>query len=100
VTRSTHISEPAGAELSAAVRWYEGQQPGLGGKLFDAVMEAVSLIERHPEIGRSLSLKPHRRQLLVEGFPFHVVYQLTETMIAILAIAHVKRRPDYWKSRE
>ena len=45
------ISESASLELSEAVRWYEERRPGWGGRLFDAVVHALTLIQAHPEIG-------------------------------------------------
>lgn len=35
----------------------------------------------------------------VKRFPFRVVFQKLEDCILIIAIAHAKRRPDYWKNR-
>jgi plasmid stabilization system protein ParE len=100
VNRSTRIADAASTELHEAVHWYETQQISLGGKLFDAVADAVNLIQRHPGIGKPVSRKSQTRQLLVEGFPFQIVYYLTESEIAIVAVAHAKRRPGYWKNRD
>jgi len=35
----------------------------------------------------------------VARFPYHVVYRLEDDEIVILAIAHMKRRPGFWKHR-
>ena len=37
--RPVRSSEPASAELTEAVRWYETRRTGLGGEFFDAVAE-------------------------------------------------------------
>lgn len=99
MTRSIRTSSPAAEELREAVGWYELHQPGLGGKLFEAVAETVQLIERHPEIGKPFSRKTATRQLLVQGFPYQIVYHVTQTDITIIAVAHLKRRPGYWRGR-
>jgi plasmid stabilization system protein ParE len=45
------LSDPATAELTHAIRWYEQQRAGLGGELLDAITETIDLIRTHPEIG-------------------------------------------------
>ena len=99
MTRPTHTSEPASNEFSEAVRWYEARRPGLGGEFFDAVAATLSLIESNPEIGTTISADGHTRRALVARFPYQVVYRLKPTEMVIVAIAHLKRRPGYWKNR-
>ena len=91
--------KPAREEFAAAVRWYEEQRPGLGGEFFDAVVHATSLIQAQPEIG-TLSPDHRTRRVLVERFPCQVVYRLAADEIVIVAIAHLKRRPGYWRKRK
>ena len=66
---------------------------------FNAVAATVSHIETNPEIGTTISTDGHTRRTLVARFPYQVVYRLRPTEIVIVAIAHLKRRPGYWKSR-
>jgi hypothetical protein len=35
----------------------------------------------------------------MQRFPFSVVYLDDPELIAIIAVAHTKRRPGYWKGR-
>ena len=93
------ISEPASDELTDAVRWYETRRPGLGAELFDAVVESIEGIERQPEIGTAVYPDPQTRRVLVVRFPYQVVYRLDQNEIVVVAIAHLKRRPGYWKHR-
>lgn len=95
----SRISQPASAEFGEAVRWYETRRSGLGGEFFDAVVSTVALIEANPEIGTTLSRDGQTRRVLVARFPYQVVYRLRRTEIVVVAIAHLKRRPDYWKNR-
>ena len=93
------VSEPASDEFRAAVRWYEGRRRGLGGEFFDAVVATLSLIETRPEIGSSPFRDPETRRMLVSRFPYQVVYRLVPDEIIVVAIAHLRRRPGYWKHR-
>jgi len=99
VKRAVRTGEPASKELIDAVRWHEARRPGLGGEFFDAVAETLTLVGARPEIGSASRHDPQTRRVLVPRFPYQVVYRLTPTEIVIVAVAHLKRRPDYWKSR-
>ena len=99
VTRILRNLKAAREEFAAAVRWYEQQRPGLGGEFFDAVVHVTSLIHAQPEMGTPS--RDHRtRRVLVQRFPYQVVYRLSEDEIVIVAIAHLKRRPGYWRKRK
>lgn len=99
MTRGVRISESASEELTDAVRWYEARRAGLGAELFDAVVATVDLIERQPESGTAAYADPQTRRVLVARFPYQIVYRLDDNEIVILAVAHLKRRPGYWKHR-
>jgi len=99
VTRTLRNLKEAREEFAAAVRWYEEQRPGLGGEFFDAVVHATSLIQAQPEIG-ALSRDRRTRRVLVQRFPYQVIYRLSVDEIVIVAIAHLKRRPGYWRKRK
>jgi len=43
------------------------------------------------------TLDVYRR--LVDGFPFAIVYVELDAQILVLAVAHGKRRPGYWRER-
>jgi len=99
VTRLLRISQPASEELTDAVRWYEGRRAGLGGDFFDAISAMLALIEANPEIGSTISADNATQRVLVPRFPYQIVYRLMPAAMVIVAIAHLKRRPGYWKNR-
>jgi toxin ParE1/3/4 len=39
------------------------------------------------------------RRYLLRGFPFIVVYRVTERDIEVIAVAHGRRKPGYWEDR-
>lgn len=87
----------ARAELDAAVEYYEVRLEGLGLRFLAAVQEASERIESSPEAGSPLPGELRKR--LVQGFPFSVIYGVSEHRISILAVAHQHRRPGYWRRR-
>ena len=61
---------------------------------------AAALIAEAPERYPALSSDPRARRLVVEGFPFSVVYTFVGgKTVFIVAIAHYKRRPRYLAQR-
>jgi len=73
----TFRPEPeASAELEDAALWYEGQRPGLGLELVQAVDFALEQIAGWPQIGRRVAGLPNDvpvRKVPVRRFPYHVV---------------------------
>jgi toxin ParE1/3/4 len=98
VNRRLHTARPAAEELAAAVGWYEDRRAGLGAEFFDAIVRTLNQIAELPEAGSPLpDLKV--RGLLVAGFPYQVVYRVDADGIRIIAFAHLKRRPGFWRHR-
>ena len=99
MTLPVRTSELASDEFGEAVRWYEARRSGLGGEFFDAVAETLSLIETNPAIGVMISGDGLTRRALVARFPYQIVYRLRPAEIVVVAVAHLKRRPGYWRNR-
>lgn len=99
MSRAVRSSQPASDEFAAAVRWYEERCVGLGAEFLDAVTDTTALIQARPEIGSPVAHDPLTQRVLVRRCPYQVVYHVTPTQIVIVAVAHLKRRPGYWKNR-
>lgn len=88
----------AAADLEEASFWYEGQRLGLGREFLDAAEEAVKRVLANPK-GYPLVYKD-RRRLLLERFPFSLVYRLIDDQVIVLAVVHAKRNPRVWRRRQ
>ena len=94
------IKEPAaGKELIDAAAFYERQRqrPGLGDRFIDEVERVIALLTEHPELGAGVGQDV--RFIVLDRFPFRLVYAVEDSAIRIIAVAHQKRRPDYWHGR-
>lgn len=87
----------AEAEFAAAALFYESRVAGLGRSFSAEVQRTISLIREYP--GAGALVRTAVRKTLVNRFPYAVVYRHDPESVVILAIAHVRRRPDYWKRR-
>ena len=87
----------ADLELSKAVDYYEEIHSGLGLDFEREVKENVFKIAENPEIW---ALRDDRtRRFSTKRFPYRIVYLLHGDGIWIVAVAHHKRFPEYWKER-
>lgn len=87
----------AESEIDRAVERYEQCQPKLGLEFAEEVYAAIARIVQYPDAWTSLS--KNSRRCLVNRFPYGVIYQLKPHAIRIIAVAHLNRRPGYWKER-
>lgn len=95
------LGESASSELEEAVRWYEAQVVGLGRDLRISVAETLGRILRLPQAGSPLAAVGGRtlRRRLVPRFPFEIVYYVDGQDLVVVAVAHMRRRPGYWRER-
>lgn len=93
------IHSKARAELDKAIAYYEQQKAGLGLALQSAIEQAIGRIQQNPQVGAPYKTTEFRHYV-VQRFPYVVFYAELEEPIWIVAIAHGKRRPDYWRRRK
>ena len=96
--RPLRIHPEAEAELQQAFEFYEQQAEGLGGDFLDEVDRVWTDIRALPASG-SPSAEGLRRSVL-RRFPFVVFYEVQAEHIVVWAVAHQRRRPQYWRSRQ
>ena len=99
MTLSVRTDSLASLELTEAVRWYESKRPGLGGDFLDEVARTIDRLALNPEAGNPISADQKTRRLFVSRFPYQIVYRIRTNEIVVVALAHLKRRPGYWKHR-
>ena len=93
-----YFYDSAEAEFDAAVQYYDGQAPGLGRQFRQAVCDALNRIRQFPDAYSPISRRT--RRCLVGRFPYGIVYRHSQNGITVVAVAHLHRRPGYWKPRD
>lgn len=91
------FNELAEVELNDAIRYYEQEQVGLGVAFLAAVRRCTAAILEHPEASPVVHGVIRRR--LCDKFPYGLLYEQRVEEIRILAVMHLKRRPNYWVGR-
>ena len=84
-------------DASEARRWFADRDPRTVDLFRQRLAKATSAVSEYPELAPSY--QHGTRRLSLAPFPYHLIYVVTSDEIVVLAVAHAKRRPDYWSAR-
>ena len=96
--RELEVHPEALAEARAAYVWYRERSQAAAAAFVDELDRSIQRIVEVPE--RWPVYAAGTRRFLLRRFPFFVVYRINPATIEILAVAHGRRRPGYWKERK
>ena len=85
----------AEAEFLAAVDYYADKAGGLGERFYQEVRRVVSEIEAAPR--RQGPWRHGTRRCRAKRFPYAVIFAERSDRLLVVAVAHGKRHPDYWR---
>jgi plasmid stabilization system protein ParE len=91
------VAVAARADLDEATAYYDAQSPGLGRQFFDEYSAALERIRAYPEAWAKTSARA--RQCQMKRFPYALIYRVKPDVITVVAIAHMRRKPGYWRNR-
>lgn len=84
-------------ELREAWLWYDERSPLSAAAFAQEVAAAVSRIAEAP---MRYPMAAHgTRRIALERFPYNVFYRVGVEETVVIAVAHQKRRPGYWRDR-
>ena len=101
-TRSLTLDPAAAEEIEEAAIWYGEKRWSLGRRFLAEVHQTLSKIAERPhsfptfEDGAT-NLELRRAQ--TQTFPYLAVFLVLESEIRVVALAHSRRMPGYWKPR-
>jgi plasmid stabilization system protein ParE len=91
------IHETAEIEINEAADFYDLESPGLGSIFIDEIQRSIEIIAQFPEAGPIIRGRVRKKPLV--KFPFSLIYSIRSDELRLLAVAHQKRRPFYWRGR-
>lgn len=89
-------------ELAEAAAWYAAQRPELAELFLEEAARALRSVQTRPSsFPRLRDLSPDLavRRALLAKFPYAVLFLELDSDIRIIAVAHLKRDPEYWLNR-
>lgn len=84
-------------EFREATRYYEAEASGVGVAFVAEVRKAVRSIIENPYAAAAVGAGI--RRTVLKHFPYDILYAVEPDLIMVVAVAHQKRRPQYWHSR-
>ncbi|NOZ00289.1 MAG: type II toxin-antitoxin system RelE/ParE family toxin [Deltaproteobacteria bacterium] len=85
------------AEARAAKDWYHERSPEIAEGFGRDIAKAIDVISegpfRWPETSQGV------RRYVLRRFPFLIVYKVVDSLIYVIAVAHGRRLPGYWRDR-
>ena len=84
-------------DLREARVWYEERSPLSAVAFAHEVASAISRIKEAP--ARYPTAEHGTRRFVLQRFPFNIFYRVGASEVVIVAVAHQKRHPDYWRQR-
>ena len=91
------LHEEALAEAQAAFEWYSARNPAAADAFINELDHAIEQIGQLPNLAGSYV--SGTRRYVMRRFPFTVIYREQERIMEVVAIAHGRRKPGYWKDR-
>jgi toxin ParE1/3/4 len=84
-------------EAEGAYAWYAERNIAAADLFLDEIDTAVARVREAPE--RWPRIRRDVRRYLFRKFPFSLIYRVTSGTVEVIAVAHHRRRPEYWKKR-
>ena len=85
------------AEAQEAFHWYAKRSERAAGGFIAELDVAVARISEQPQL--FAGYLHGTRRCLFKRYPYAVVFRERADLIQVVAVAHCKRRPGYWKAR-
>jgi toxin ParE1/3/4 len=96
------VLDQAKREVNQHIAWYRGRDIRSAQRLAVLFEKALADIAASPH---SFSLMEMRRnpgnvrRVRLKNFPIYIPYQVLDSEIYVVAVAHAARRPGYWRRR-
>jgi plasmid stabilization system protein ParE len=84
-------------EITDAHGWYIRQSVQAADGFYEELLPALDRVHARPRL-----YPPHfygTQRVVLDRYPFSIVYRELLHEIQIVAVAHAKRRPGYWTNR-
>ena len=97
MNRKPIVHAEARAEILEAITWYAQRSAVAASAYVHELASMVTLATRSPESWPRIS--GNIRRIVFPSFPFDLIFRTKGETLEIVAVAHQRRRPFYWRNR-
>ncbi len=97
MVKSLEFHPAAATETEEATAWYLERSPLAARRFVEELTQVLDIITHAPD--RWPRGPADTRRVLLHRFPFAVVYREDHSVIQVVAVAHGRRKPGYWRDR-
>ena len=90
------VHKEARFELAEAIDWYRVQHPEAGERFLRSFLQAADKLFENPNLFQSID--DEIRRVRLKDFPYNILNYTQDDRVIIVACAHAKRRPGYWRA--
>lgn len=87
----------ADEEFREAARYYESEAAGVGLSFIATVHKAVAEVVEFPLAAQAV--RAGIRKKVLRHFAYNLFYAVEADVVVIVAVAHQRKRPNYWRTR-
>ena len=85
-------------DLNEAIEFYLKISIELADDLISEFYAGIDAIVQDPYLYQTISRS--YRKLTLKRFPYKIIFNVKREQITIVALAHHKRKPNYWRNRK
>ncbi len=89
------IAPAAELDISGGFQWYKEKSLTAADGFRQEVIDAIEYVGREPL--RQTQHNRGDRRWLLNRYPYTVVYTVDDYKVTIIAVAHNRRAPNYWR---
>jgi len=97
MTERVRFFREASEEIEEAAKWYGRRSPAAEAAFLRDLDDAVAAILDAPQ--RWTAFVDGTSRYVFRKFPYSLIYFVDEDVVVIVAVAHDKRQPGYWRGR-
>ena len=95
--KAVELHPEAAEEAQAAMEWYRARSLRAAEAFFRELERAVGVVSEAPN--RWPKFMQGTRRYPLRRFPYWLIYRVKHDSVQIVAVAHARRKPGYWRSR-
>lgn len=97
--RRVRFLRAAQNEYLAALAWYASRSLDAADDFTEQIAAGIHSIRKTPDAWPLWRGHSEVRARVLRHFPYSILYIVRGEHVVIVAVAHQRRRPDYWLSR-